>query len=301
MKTMKLNRFYFAEKGQPGLTMDKAQRLCVWADKMMMKAKAATSSINFVNEKEISPNNVEVVTVIGDTQISFDQEIKDMIALTSLMSWLHEAIHAKKSLGLEARERSIENWAKLNDIELPKYPEDPDRHTDETVMSEWAPEKVARFYRLENTCAVLHKLVGKGAPYENAIEQLLETAKSPREKSWHGDKLYVTEFTPSVDTDEAIRQFNAYQQQHSQAQSELNAMKDELEQEVRHRNVLSRASYTEALAIYNEKMAIMCEKFKASREQEMEEVSKLRIRIPENLMDIFNAVRSMGKEPIDAN
>ena len=91
------------------------------------------------------------------------------------------------------------------------------------------------------------------------------------------------------------------QQQHSQAQSELNAMKDELEQEVRHRNVLSRASYTEALAIYNEKMAIMREKFKASREQEMEEVSKLRIRIPENLMDIFNAVRSMGKEPIDAN
>ena len=298
---MKLNTFYFAEEGKPGLTMNKAQRLCVWADKMMMKAQAAISSINFVSEKEVSQNKEELVTVIGDTQISFDKELKDMIALTSLMSWLHEAIHVKISLELGACERQIEDWAKLNGIELPKYPEVSAKHDNESVMSEWAPEKVARYYRLENTCAVLHKLVGQDAPYETAIKRLLAISKNPREKSWHGDRLYVTEFTPSVETDDAIQQFYAYQQQHSQAQSELNAMKQELEQEVKRRNAKRRADYMEALAIYNEEMAIMREKFKASREQELDEVRKLRIRIPENLMDIFNVVRSMGQEPIDAN
>lgn len=298
---MKLNTFYFAEEGKPGLTMSKAQRLCVWADKMMMKAQAAISSINYVGEKEITQNKEELVTVIGDTQISFDKELKDMIALTSLMSWLHEAIHVKISYELGARDRQIEDWAKLNDIELPKYPDTPNMYDDESVMSEWAPEKVARYYRLENTCAVLHKLVGQDAPYETAIKRLLAISKNPREKSWHGDKLYVTEFTPSVDTDDAIQQFYVYQQQHSQAQSELNAMKQELEREVKHRNAQLRADYMEALAIYKEEMAIMREKFKASREQELEDVLKLRIRIPENLMDIFNVVRSMGQEPIDVN
>lgn len=304
-------KIYFAEEGKPGITADKAQRLCVWAEKMMMDAQAAISSVNFVGEKEITLDHEELVTVIGDTQISFDKEIKNMIALTSLMSWLHEAIKAKTELTQEVYGMKLEDWAKKNGIEIPESPEylRPTRaRRDEWFeeitlkrMAKWEPEKVARFYRLQNTCAILHKLVGQDSPYENAIKRLLEITKKPREKSWHGDKLYVTEFTPSVDVDAAIKQFSIYQQQHSQAQSELNALKYELEQDLKQYLAQERAENHEQFNSFNEKMHALENEFAAYFAQETEKVRKLKIRIPENLMDIFNAVRSMGQEPIDVD
>lgn len=309
---MEDNMIYFAEEGKPGLSMDKAQRLCVWAEKMMMDAKAAISSVNFVSEKEISLDNEELVTVIGDTKISFDKEIQDMIALTSLMSWLHEAIKVKSELNDKISDLTIEEWADSNDIKLPDYPnkptrervrrraDNPDEHI-ESFIDKWEPEKIVRYYRLKNTCAILHKLVGQDAPYEAAIKRLLEIAKKPREKSWHGDKLYVSEFTPSVELEAAIEQFKKYQMQHSQAQSELNAMKYELEQMRLQHKAKSRDKDAAALIAYEKEMGIKRGQFEAYRDQEMEKVRKLKIRIPENLMGIFNAVRSMGQEPIDVD
>lgn len=302
-------KIYFAEEGQPGLTMDKAQRLCVWADKMMMDAQAAISSVNFVGEKEISLNEGELVTVIGDSKLSFDKEIKNMIALTSLMSWLHEAIKIKSELNKNACELTIDEWAESNGIVLPEVPkryrvrrnaEDWEMYT-ESFIKMWEPEKVARYYRLQNTCAVLHKLVGEDAPYETAIKRLLEISKKPREKSWHGDKLYVTEFIPSVDVESAIEQFNRYQMQYSQAQSELNVMKYELNQLRLQHDIKSRTELKEAYASYEKDMVSLRDQYETYREQEMEKVRKLKIRIPENLMGIFNAVRSMGQEPIDVD
>lgn len=306
---------YFAEEGQPGLTMDKAQRLCVWADKMMMDAQAAISSVNYVGEKEITYNHKEMVTVIGDSQISFDKEIKNMIALTSLMSWLHEAIKAKDELKNDIYNEMEESWARRMHIKYPINPgsprrrrrritngqEDLDKEYTAIILDQWEPEKVARYYRLQNTCAILHKLVGEDAPYETAIKRLLEISKKPREKSWHGEKLYVTEFTPSVDVETAIKQFNAYQMQHSQAQSELNVLKYELEQEVKQYARNKAAEQKAKYDAYLKEIEEFDNQFIAYRSQKLEEVRRLKIRIPENLMDIFNAVRSMGQEPIDVD
>lgn len=304
-------KIYFAEEGQPGLTMDKAQRLCVWAEKMMMDAQAAISSVNFVGEKEVTMNQEELVTVIGDTQISFDKEIKDMIALTSLMSWLHEAIKAKTDLSNKVNSMTVEEWARENGIELPEFKggpmrrrrriTDPEEDYTINIMRRWEPEKVARFYRLQNTCAILHKLVGQDAPYEAAIKRLLEITKKPREKSWHGDKLYVTEFTPSVDVDAAIKQYQIYQMQHSQAQSELNAMKYELEQEVKRCASKEADEKKIEYDAYLKETEELDAQFVAQKAQEIEKVRQIKIRIPENLMDIFHAVRSMGQEPIDVD
>ena len=303
-------KIYFAEEGKPGITMDKAQRLCVWADKMMMDAQAAISSVNFVGEKEITFNRKELVTVVGDSQICFDEEIKNMIALTSLMSWLHEAINAKKTLVQNAFNLTIEDWAKENGIEIPERPTvrlrrriRRDEHDEYVLqfMSKWEPEKVARYYRLQNTCAILHKLVGEDAPYETAIKRLMEITKKPRVKSWHGEKLYVTEFTPSVDVEAAFKQYKAYQWQHSQAQSELNALKSELEQDKKRYEAQIFQKGKEEYAAYNDKMHAIESEFSAVFAQRIDEAQKLKIRIPENLMDIFNTVRSMGQEPIDVD
>ena len=306
---------YFAEEGKPGLTADKAQRLCVWADKMMMDAQAAISSVNFVGEKEIAHNKEELVTVIGDSQISFDKEIKNMIALSSLMSWLHEAIKAKTELKDKVYRESDTEWAIRMGIKYPINPgspkrrrrralneeEEEDKEYITVILNQWAPEKVARYYRLKNTCAILHKLVGEDAPYEVAIKRLLEITKKPREKSWHGDKLYVTEFTPSVDVEAAIRQYKIYQRQHSEVQSELNALKYELEQDVKqlaHKNAEEQKVKYDA---FLKEIEEFDNRFFEYRAQEVEKVRKLKIRIPDNLMDIFNAVRSMGEEPIDVD
>ena len=115
---------YFASEGQKGLTMDKAQRICTWADKAMMEAKSKINSINFVSEaKQLIGIAAPLETVIGDTQYDFTEEIRLMIDCTSLMSWLHEAIKAKESLTKELRALTVRSWCASKGVELPAMPD----------------------------------------------------------------------------------------------------------------------------------------------------------------------------------
>lgn len=308
-----MSKQYFASEDQKGLTMDKAQRICTWADKAMMEAKSKISSINFISEaKQLIGVVAPLETVIGDTQYDFTEEIKLMIDCTSLMSWLHEAIKAKESLTKELRALTVRSWYAQNGEELPSCP-DGFRATysrggyvpevleeyKEKVLQTWEPDKLSRYYRLKNTCAILHQVCGADSAYERAVKRLLDIQKRPLGETWKGDKLYVTKYTASVSTTKAIAKFNAYQQQHSDAQSELNAMKYELEESAKTLIAQDMQRAEEEMRIYDAAMARASAEFQRFFAEESKRIQQLKIRVPDNLMSIFNRIRSMGKQEID--
>ena len=310
---MEKEKKFFAGEGQKGLTMDKAQRICTWADKAMMEAKARIASINFVSEsKQLIGVVAPLETVIGDTQYDFTEEIRLMIDCTSLMSWLHEAIKAKETLTKELRALTVRSWCASKGIELPSHPDGfcatysrggyvPEvlEEYKAKVLETWEPDKLSRFYRLKNTCAILHQVCGADSAYERAVKRLLDIQKKPLGEVWRGEKLYVTKYTASVPSDRAISKFHAYQQQHSDAQSELNALKYELEESAKALIAQDMQKAEEEMRIYDAQMAYASAEFQKFYLEESKRIQQLKIRVPDNLMSIFNRIRNMGKAEID--
>jgi len=295
---------YFAAEGQPGLTASKAQRLCVWANKAMMEDEAQLASINFVTQNETCINNPNeaIVTVVGDTKYDFNEEVEHMIALTSLMSWLHEGIDEKERLTNKLNAIGLDEWADMQGLEVPVCPNRSGRRvTKQDIIDAWPADKLARYYKLKNVCAILHKVCGPDSTYERAIKQALWTKKNPRSKSWHGELLYVTTFNPSVNIEELLRQFKQYQRRHSDAQSELNAMEYEAEAEAKRQTAENLKQYERDMEQYTIDLAEIRGKFEQWSLEESEKIRKLKIRIPENLMKVFNEVRSMGTEAVDVD
>ena len=310
---MEKEKKFFAGEGQKGLTMDKAQRICTWADKAMMEAKARISSINFVSEsKQLIGVVAPLETVIGDTQYDFTEEIRLMIDCTSLMSWLHEAIKAKESLTKELRALNVRSWCASKGIELPSHPDGfcatysrggyvPEvlEEYKAKVLETWEPDKLSRYYRLKNTCAILHQVCGADSAYEQAIKRLLSIQKKPLGETWRGERLYVTKYTTSVPSAKAIAKFNAYQQQHSDAQSELNSMKYELEESAKVLIAQDMQRAEEEMRVYDAQMAYASAEFQRFFAEESKRIQALKIRVPDNLMSIFNRIRNIGKAEID--
>lgn len=308
-----MNKNYFAGEGQKGLTMDKAQRICTWADKAMMEARSKIQSVNFVNEsKQLIGVSAPLKTKVGDTQFEFKEEIKLMIDCSSLMSWLHEAIKAKNELTENLQKLTVSAWYEQNGEELPPcptgfratygrggyIPEVLDEYKAK-VLDTWEPDKLSRYYRLKNVCAILHQVCGPDSAYENAIKRLLNVQKEPIGETWKGDKLYVTTYTPSVPFDSAIRQFDMYQAQHSDAQSERNAMEYELEQSAKALIAQDMHKAEEELRIFDAQMAHAAAEFQRFYAEESKRIQQLKIRIPDNLMAIFNRIRNIGRQEIN--
>jgi hypothetical protein len=295
---------YFAAEGQPGLTASKAQRLCVWANKAMMEDEAQLTSINFITESEtcITKPNEAIITVVGDRKFDFNEEIEHMIALTSLMSWLHEAINEKERLTNKLNAISLEDWADMQGLKVPVCPQRSGRRvTKEDVINSWPADKLAHYYKLKNICAILHKVCGPDSTYERAIERVLWANKNPKAKSWHGELLYVTSYDPSVDIQRVLYQFKQYQRRHSDVQSELNALEYEAEAEAKRQTAENLKQYERDLEQYTIDLSEIRGKFEQWCLEESEKIRKLKIRVPENLMKIFNEVRSMGTEAVDVD
>jgi len=295
---------YFAAEGQPGLTASKAQRLCVWANKAMMEDEAQLASINFITESEtcITKPKEAIFTVIGDTKYDFNNEIEHMIALTSLMSWLHEAINEKERLTEKLDSVSLDDWADMQGLKVPICPNRIGRRvTKQEVIDAWPADKLARYYKLKNICAILHKVCGPDSTFERAIKRALWANKNPKAKSWHGELLYVTSYDPSVDIQKLVYQFKQYQRRHSDAQSELNALEYEAEAEAKRQTAENLKQYERDLEQYTIDLSEIRGKFEQWCLEESEKIRKLKIRIPDNLMSIFHEVRTMGTEAVDVD
>ena len=142
-------------------------------------------------------------------------------------------------------------------------------------------------------------MCGADSAYEQAIKRLLSIQKKPLGETWRGEKLYVTKYTASVPSAKAIAKFNAYQQQHSDAQSELNSMRYELEESAKALIAQDMQKAEEEMRIYDAQMAYASAEFQKFYLEESKRIQQLKIRVPDNLMSIFNRIRNMGKAEID--
>lgn len=303
-----MKKQFFAKEGEKGLTARKAQTLSLWAQKLLKPAWNSIRNTSFVTEKIVDMNNSNgVITKCGTDEVSKQEEIDLIAKVNSFTSWINEAIKEKDALSTRLDNISIYEWAELKGITLPVRPSKPAEPTPrsmkglkESLMYEiWDRNQIYKYFHLKNVCATVHDVVGADAPYEEALDELLKVLANPCQEVWKGDKLYVRQYSSCVDPEVVQAEYERLQQVHNAAQSELNAMEMQLEQEVKARYHVKLQEYADASLIFEEEMKRQHAAFKQWYQEESEKVRQLKIIIPEPLVALFKEVRNLGKEQID--
>ena len=85
------------------------------------------------------------------------------------------------------------------------------------------------------------------------------------------------------------------QQEYRTYQAELNSMKHEIESAVQKDTREKNLEYVQKLDEYKNKMSVADALLTSKKKEELEEISKLKIIIPDSLKGIYDKVQNLGK------
>ena len=288
---MEKDKIFF---GKDGLTSTSANFVANMAKEAYENAETLLDSMVFYDTKvKLLSGNEETVTRKGVESVDWVADKMTFIAqLKSLIAWLREAIKAKERLSDEVRKTTYSDYG----IELPSRPVPPTYITEDDYVATLGIKQRNRYYYLEAFCATIGKYIHPGGKYAMERSELNKVLYNPHKVVGGGRDTVVYSMTPSLPTDEVENTFMSLQQTYRTYQAELNGLKHEIKDAVEKDSALKDAEFDKQLKEYTNAMEVIESELKMKKNQALDEVSKLRIIIPDSLRPVYENVQSMGKK-----
>lgn len=268
------------------------------------KAKAAIAILEGkLNKINLVSEGYSLLDKVTTTPLSYGiseedlDKIKDQLGkiakYKSLIAWLREAIKAREKLINEVRELDVTSWAKDNNIEYPDYVHREIYPTASDYIANQSIHDRNKYYELETYCAVVGKFIHPGGSFDKARENYIDRISTPSEIDTIGTSTIVRHYIPSVPEEKVNSIYNELNDLHRDSQSQLNKMKHDCEQWVNAEIARIDNEYEVKYDEYVQKVQIINEKFSNWKKSEILRLSKLKIKIPNNLLDIYNEVQNL--------
>lgn len=316
----KINEFFFAGKGERGLTATSANYLANIATEECEKVAKELAGVSFINTD---------IAVVGSAERNlahrgFDEvDLKhipkdiDMIAnLTCFISYIREAIKAKDDEMREAEKLSFDAYIKLRGIELPPLPveplapEKPELPTQLDIVADMTPSERLEYLSNEAIAATYGKYIHSDGLINQARDEMHVLLSNPVVASGSGRDTIIRYHSYSAPTALVDEVFMNLQNTYRTSEKALNGLKYSIKEELKTRQVAMENEYRKAIDAYHiayDKFAgesnarnIVIEgirsEYAAYRTSLINEISKLKIRIPKNLVSTFLYLDSLGKE-----
>lgn len=123
----------------------------------------------------------------------------------------------------------------------------------------------------------------------------------PIYKEGSGRDLILYYQDPTIEVEKVDNMFMSLQDTYRSYEKELNALKAELKEEVNKLSNTQEQEYREKMAEfkakydkYTSELGELRSRFNSWKTSEMERISKLKIALPKNLLDIFEEIRRQG-------
>ena len=294
---MKKDNIFF---GEEGLTSTSANHIANMAKEMYEGLEESLANTRLYNEW---------VTIVGSDKktpvaIGMDYEglatIPDKIAtiskLKSLISWLREAIKARKHMVDEVRNMTKDKYCELMNIELPKEPGQNHLLTEDEYWASLSVKERNRYYTLETECANLGKYIHKNGHLSKARDKYYNVLNNPTEITGTGRDTIIISYECSVSKDNLENMFFKLQARHRELQAELNAMKHKCDIAIEQSANEAISKYTADYEKYKEVLDDIIIKMIDYKNTECTRIQKLKIIIPNDLKDIYNVVNNVGKD-----
>ena len=232
-------------------------------------------------------------TVVGYTKEQLENIGKDIDKVATYYSfeaWMNEAIEAKRRLFEELKNLSLEEWARIKEIELPQEPEYPDTMSEDGYLATLSIKERNRYFSLQSKVAAIGKLIHNDGSFITAMDEYRQALSTPIKTTLNGRDTILYESRPSVEETDVTDTYFKLQQKHREYQAQLNGMKE----------LMNKAIYEDGIKKINEYIAKLSEyhniigEYQAQKLQYVKENSreleKLKIVIPDHLREIFNRI-----------
>ena len=293
---------FFKKEGEEGvaLTSTSANHIANLAKEHIQSVETQLNNICFFNTEIALVGNIGGASTIqiGKTPKvlnNLQSMLEEAAQAKSLIAWLREAIKAKENLMKSLQAVNFNTWCIKNGLTIPETPEYGHVLTEEEYYASLPIKERNRYYQLETEAAVFGKYIHPDGYLSNARKELKDKLQYPHKVDGKGRDALIYTYTPTVNEVDIDNVFFELQKKHREIQAQLNAMKYSCEQAINESTNKVNTEYMAASQKYQAETQDMLGAFKTWKDKKAQEYSKLKIIIPNSLLDIYNTINSLGK------
>lgn len=288
------------------LTSTEAQNICNVANEVIAGLTDSLNTVQFYNTTITSivssDNAIDAGKGTTDTSWIHDAIIK-IGQYNSLIAWLKEAIKNKEEALGELSSTRIQDWSEYEYYPAPESPSKEATVTKEDVIKSLDMAKLNRYFTLQSRAAAIGKFIHEGGNVSRAKVMLGKIIAEPNKISGAGRDTVVYRYTPSVNVDEVNGMFLSLMSEHRNLNAQLNSIKADAIEEANKQNIANEQEYQKARTAYSkeyndwlDKIEDLQSRFNQYIITEKEKISKLKINVPDSLMETYKSIKTLLTE-----
>ena len=298
-----MNNCYFSNEGMTSTTANYYANI---AKELQNAALERLNSIKFYNTSIAVIGSSEKQTM-SEGNPCLDFIMDDLLTVSSMnafCAWVREAIKEKEEQQRSVLRMSMEEWAKIQGLELPVMPVMPKNtatYTEQDVINSWDINRRNKYLRLEAFAATFGKYIHPEGAYSKARKKAHTALNNPITTTGEGRDMVLYYTESSVDINAVDSLFLTLQDQYRSYEKELNQLKAEIKETVNAAIRDQQEAYEKEVDIwkaanneFNAKWNEMRSRFNVWQKNELERIAKLKIAIPDTLKDSFKIVKNAG-------
>ena len=288
------------------LTSTEAQNICNVANEVIAELTESINSVQFYNTTitSIVSSNNAVNAGKGTPDVSWIQGVIIKIGqYNSLIAWLKEAIKNKEEALEELSNTHIQDWSEYKDYPAPKSPSRKAIVTKDDVIKNLDAVQLNKYFTLQSRAAAIGKFIHEGGSISKAKVMLNKVIAEPNKISGAGRDTVVYKYTPSVEVAEVNCMFLSLMSEHRNLNAQLNSIKADAIEEANKQNIANEQEYQKARTAYSKEYNDWIDKTEDLRSRfnqyiitEKEKISKLKINVPDSLMETYKSIKALLAE-----
>lgn len=288
------------------LTSTEAQNICNVANEVIARLTESINSVQFYNTSitSIVSSDNEVCAGRGTTDIAWIQDAIIKIGqYNSLIAWLKEAIKNKNEGIAEVSAMCIQDWSEYKNYSMPKSPSRKASVTKEDVIRNLEATELNKYFTLQSKAAAIGKFIHETGSISRAKIMLNKVVAEPNKISGAGRDTVIYRYTPSVKADDVDNMFLSLMSEHRNLNAQLNFIKAKAVEEANKQNIANEQEYQKARTAYSkeyndwlDKTEDLQSRFNQYIITEKEKISKLKINVPDSLMETYKSIKALLTE-----
>lgn len=288
------------------LTSTEAQNICNVANEVIARLTEHINSVQFYNTSitSIVSSDNEICAGVGTRSVSWIQdEIITIGKYNSLIAWLKEAIKNKEEALDELSDMRLQEWSEYENYPAPKSPSRKATVTKEDVIRNLEATELNKYFTLQSKAAAIGKFIHETGSISRAKIMLNKVVAEPNKISGAGRDTVIYRYTPSVKADDVDNMFLSLMSEHRNLNAQLNFIKAKAVEEANKQNIANEQEYQKARTAYSkeyndwlDKTEDLQSRFNQYIITEKEKISKLKINVPDSLMETYKSIKALLAE-----
>ncbi len=288
------------------LTSTEAQNICNVANEVIARLTESINSVQFYNTSitSIVSSDNEVCAGRGTTDIAWIQDAIIKIGkYNSLIAWLKEAIKNKEEAIGEISSMRLQEWLEFKYYPNPMSPSRKATVTKEDVIRNLEATELNKYFTLQSKAAAIGKFIHETGSISRAKIMLNKVVAEPNKISGAGRDTVIYRYTPSVKADDVDNMFLSLMSEHRNLNAQLNFIKAKAVEEANKQNIANEQEYQKARTAYSkeyndwlDKTEDLQSRFNQYIITEKEKISKLKINVPDSLMETYKSIKALLTE-----